>query len=211
MRGVLAAGVVGALAVGFAGSVQARPPTRNGLRRTPDTASLTRTCADSNYSEGSEPADWLSPSNGAVTGGPVGWPLLRAYLSQLPPSSYQTRHGLARGVKGLVAILAGHEARVVIPAAERTRLALDYASSPPLPPRAILGGFAYFRVRDGESQVTLHACSPHSGSRFSTFPGYFLVAGKQCARIDIYTGASTVPIRRQIPFGVPGRSCPSAP
>jgi hypothetical protein len=94
---------------------------------------------------------------------------------------------------------------VVIPASERARLSLDYTSVPPRDARENL-----FRVADGASQVTFKACSPGYGYGPQTpFAGGFIVAGAQCARIDIYISASTRPIQRQIPFGVSARSCPA--
>jgi hypothetical protein len=145
---------------------------------------------------------------GAVVGGPIAWPVLRQYASHLPSAHYLVHRGLAPGIKALVAVRSGRVVRVVIPATERARLSLDYTF---LPPRATIAHFAYFRVSDGASQVTFRACAPSSGNGPETpFAGYFIVAGTQCGVIDIYTSASAVPIRRQIPFGVSKRSCPAA-
>jgi hypothetical protein len=125
----------------------------------------------------------------------------------LSKSRYQARRGLVQGVKALIAVSLGHLARVVIPAAERSRLSMDYTF---IPTRAVRDGYGYFRVSDGASQVTFHACSPGSHHDPQTgFAGDFLVDGTQCARIDIYIGASSTPLRRQIPFGVPEHSCPT--
>ena len=136
------------------------------------------------------------------------WPELRNYASQLPASAYRTRRGLARGFKALVAVTYGRVVRVAIPSSERSRLSMDYNSTP-LEPRAILDGYAYFHVADGASNVTFHACAGPGVDAHTPFAGYFIVAGKQCARIDIYTSASHRPLMRHIPFGVPRRSCPT--
>ena len=200
--GVLA---VVAVAGDFTGSGQARQPTRAGLQRPAGTASVTLGCADATV--GPETPGWLGTSKVTVFGGPVAWPELRSFASHLPKSSYQARRGLVQGVKALIAISLGDVARVVIPTAERGQLSMDYTS---LPSRAILGGFEYFRVSDGASQVTLRACSRGRGHDPQTaFAGYFLVAGARCATVDIYTGSSRTAIRRAIPFGLPPRSCPT--
>ena len=151
---------------------------------------------------------WLSPASGALVGGPIAWPGLRNYVSELPASGYRTRRGLARGFKALVAVMYGRVVRVAIPTSERSRLSMDYNSTP-LQPRAILDGYAYFRIADGATNATFHACAGPGVYAHTPFPGLFIVAGKQCARIDIYTSASHRPLVRQIPFGVPRRSCPA--
>jgi hypothetical protein len=144
---------------------------------------------------------------GTVAAGPIAWPVLRHYTSQLPPAHYLLRRRLAPGIKALVAVRSGRVVRVDIPASERARLSLDYTM---LPPRAVTADSQYFQVGDGARQVTFHACAPASGNGPETpFAGYFIVAGAQCGVIDIYTSASTTPIRRQIPFGVSNRSCPA--
>jgi len=202
VSGVLA---VAALVVVFAGSVQARQPIRSGPQRPAGTASVTLGCADA--TEGQESPGWLGTSNATVFGGPVAWPELRNFASHVPQSSYKARHGLVQGVKALIAVSLGHVVRVVIPTVERSRLSMDYTF---IPTRAVLDGYGYFRVSDGASQVTFRSCSPGSYHDPQTaFAGAFLVAGTQCARIDIYVGSSSTPLRRQIPFGVPERSCPT--
>ena len=194
-----------ALAAGFAGSAQAGQQTRAGPERPAGTASVTLGCADA--TEGPESPGWLGTSNATLLGGPVAWPELRSFASQVPTSSYQPRRGLVQGVKALIAISLGHVVRVVIPTAERSRLSMDYTV---IPTRAILDGYGYFRVADGASQVTFRACSRgHGHDPQTAFAGYFLVAGARCANVDIYTGNSHTPIRRAIPFGVPRRSCPT--
>lgn len=198
-RPVLAVAAVAAVVVGFAASVQAFPP--------PGTHSAVRGCADANSSipPGSGlPAGWRRPSNGTIVGGPIAWRALgRATYAagELAP-----RHGLGHGVKAIAEVTAGAVVRVVIPANERTRLSLNYTNVSPRDARQNLYG-----VADGARQVTFKACSAGYGDGPQTqFAGGFIVAGAQCARIDIYTSASNQPIRRRIPFGVPARSCPAA-
>jgi hypothetical protein len=105
-------------------------------------------------------------------------------------------------VEGLVAVTNATTARVRIPASETGRLSLDYTG---LQPRNAAGRYA---VSDGASQVTFHGCSQRpNGSRSSLFEGGFIVAGAQCARVDVYTGTSGRPIERRIAFGVRGGAC----
>jgi hypothetical protein len=98
--------------------------------------------------------------------------------------------------------------RVRIPASERTRLSLDYTY---IQTGRNTSQGTYFRVADGASQVTFKACSlaQNPTGQPSQFAGAFIVAGAQCARIDIYTSARSRPLVRQLPLGVPARSCPA--
>jgi hypothetical protein len=192
-----------AVIVGFAAAAQALPP--------PGTQSVTVGCANAVY--GQMGPDWRSSANGTLVAGPIAWPVLRWLATDsgagyVPPaSSYAPRDGLATSVKALVAVNAGSVVRVRIPASERTRLSLDYTYIQT--GRSTRQG-TYFRVADGASQVTFKACSlaQNPTGQPSQFAGAFIVAGAQCARIDIYTSTNNRPLVRQIPFGVPGRSCP---
>jgi hypothetical protein len=207
-RSVVAMAAVVALIVGSASSVQAQQLVRTPLGLAPPgSSSVTLGCAAAVFG-GPRGVGSLSPANGTLVGGPIAWPVLRRFASQLPASRYAPHHALAPGIKALVAVRTGAVVRVVVPSSERTRLSLDYTT---LPPRALIGGYAYFRVADGASSVTFRACSLGTGNGPQTpLAGYFLVSGRQCARINIYTSASTTPIQRQIPFGVSQSSCPAA-
>ena len=195
-RPVLGVTALAALVAGFAASVQAFPP--------PATHSVVRGCADANPSippGRGLPPGWRSTSAGTIVAGPIAW----LYLGRAGPHlvDLTPRDGFAPAVKAMVEVTGGAIGRVVIPANERARLSLDYTSVPPRDARQDL-----FRVADGASQVTFKACSPGFGSP-TQFAGGFIVAGAQCARVDIYTSANGLPIRRQIPFGVPAHSCPA--
>ena len=190
-----------ALIFGFAGSAQALPPA--------GTQSVTVTCQNAVY--GQMASGWRSSSKGTLVAGPIAWPYLRELATDsgapyvAPPASYAPAHGLAPSVKALVIVNAGATVRVRIPANERARLSLDYTYIQTL--RSMNHG-EYLRVVDGASQVTFRACARGPGVGPTQFAGGIIVAGAQCARIDIYTSASNRPLVRQIPFGVPGRSCP---
>ena len=192
LQRVIVVACVGVLVVGFASAVQAHEPV-----------SVAVECAAAAWG-GPEPSNWVSASTGAVDAGSIGWPVLRTFALNIPASGYRARRGLARGIKGLVAVSRGHVVRVVVPAFERTRLSLDYTT---LQPRAMISGYAYYRVSDGANEAVFHACP--QGDRWTPFAGFFIVAGAQCAVLDIYTTASTQPLVRRVPFGVPGRSCPA--
>jgi hypothetical protein len=155
---------------------------------------------------------WRSPANGTLVAGPLAWPYLRniATDSGAPfphPASYAPYHGLAPSVKALVLVNAGTTVRVSIPANERTRLSLDYTYIQTLRP---VNNGSYMPVTDGASQVTFRACAPGPGVGPTQFAGGIIVAGAQCARINIYTSANNRPLVRQIPFGVPGHTCPAS-
>jgi hypothetical protein len=191
-----------AVVVGFAGAAQALPP--------PGTHSVTVACQNSVY--GQMASGWRSPANGTLIAGPLAWPYLRDIATDsgaaFPhPASYAPYHGLAPSVKALVLVNAGTTVRVSIPANERTRLSLDYTYIPTL--RAMNNG-VYLRVADGASQVTFRACARGPGVGPTQFAGGIIVAGAQCARIDIYTSPSKRPLVRQIPFGVRGHICPAS-
>ena len=191
-----------AAVVGFAAAAQAVPP--------PGTQSVTVGCATAVY--GQMGPHWRSPANGTLIAGPIAWPVLRLLATDSggpPAASYAPYHGLATSVKALVAVNAGTVVRVQIPASERTRLSLDYTY---IQTGRSTNRGTYFRIADGASQVTFKACSLAQSptGQPSQFAGAFVVAGAQCARIDIYASASNRTLVRQIPFGVPARSCPAA-
>jgi hypothetical protein len=182
-------------------------------------------------------SNWRGPAQGTLVGGPVAWPFLRwlasdfraphppflqapSYATWKAPSNARGTTGFIGGfvfapdVKALVLVNAGAVVRVRIPVSERSRLSLDYTEAPYW---QLNGDSHYNRVSEGASQVTFKACSlaqvdPYGMPGYilaSQFDGWFIVAGAQCARIEIYTRSSNRPIVRQIPFGVTARSCPA--
>jgi len=185
--------------VGVALAVSAEPLPARG------TQTITLDCSDSVYGALSPSA--LSPAPGAVAAGPVAWPELQRFGSSIPPAHFSWPGGLGLAVKALAVVRVGEVVRVAIPPSERQRLALYYVRADPRKHTAV--GDLY-RVADGERQVNFRACSQGSGTSDGTqFPGYFIVEGAQCALIDVYPAATSRPLKRQIPFGVPERSCPA--
>jgi hypothetical protein len=185
-------------------------PTPNGIYPpTPPAGTQSVTVACANRVIGPLPRDWRSPSNGTLAAGPIAWPGAR-WVATAPPTRYALQRGLAPGEKALAVVNAGAIVRVSIPASERARLSLNYTYIPNRGQAAPGSGTPLYRLADGASNVTFKACPPQSNvEQPSEFAGSFIVAGAQCARIDIYTSTRNRPLRRQIPFGVPARSCPA--
>jgi hypothetical protein len=147
------------------------------------------------------PPGWRSASHGTIIAGPVAWRSLGR--ATYPLGTLAPHDGLAPAVKIMAIVADGEQARVVVPADERKRLSLDYNDAVPRDQTRML-----FRVSNGASQVTFEGC-PASVARspWTQFAGGFIVDGPQCARIYVYSGHDEHPISRQIPFGVPERTC----
>jgi len=132
----------------------------------------------------------LDPANGTVVAGPLAWPVLRLYASHIPPTTFDNEWWAAPAIKSLIALKTGAVVRVSIPAAERTRLSLYYVANDP---RGDVHGYLGYRVSDGESDVTFRACRGPKWPSHTGFAGYFIVAGAQCAEVDVYTGTGGSP------------------
>jgi hypothetical protein len=157
--------------------------------------------------EGQLAADWRSAAAGAIIAGPIAWPYLaraasdaRHRLRPVPPS-YALWHGLAPALKVLAVVDAGAAVRVSVPPDERARLSLAFTYPSPTPTHD------HFPIGDGATDVTFVPCSRAYLHGPTQFTGLFIVAGAQCARLDVYPGSARRPIVRQVPFGVPARSC----
>jgi hypothetical protein len=210
--GLAALTVTGAVAYGASRVVvQVASSGRNGVVYPPrGTQAVAIGCASSVFSPGQTwPNHWPRPFAQTIVAGPIAWPGIETLATGAsgrggpPAPTYSPRQGLAFAQDNLAAVTDGAVVRLSIPAGERGRLSLDYTY---LPPRN--GG--RFRVADGASQVTFHGCPPGSNDAPSSlFEGGFIVAGAQCAEVDVYAGASNSrPLVRRIPFGVPRRACP---
>ncbi|HEY5197488.1 MAG TPA: hypothetical protein VIJ51_10730 [Solirubrobacteraceae bacterium] len=193
--------------VGGRGGPQSKRAVVGSTGRRPESLG----CASAVSSPGQTwPNRWPRPVDEAVAAGPIAWPDALDLASDPGPRStaaaYAPYHGLSLIVDDLVAVNDGAVVQVRIPASERTRLSLDYLG---LSPRTAAGRYA---VADGASQVTFHSCSPGStDGPSSRFDGGFIVAGAQCALVDVYTGDGRQPLVRRIPFGVPAGVCRSDP
>lgn len=175
----------------------------------PRAQAVTVGCASSVFSPGQTwPDHWPGPAGQAVVAGPVAWPDILGLASGSPAhgrrgaASYAPVGGLSPAQKNMLAVTDGATAQISIPVSERRRLSLDYTY---LRPRTAAGRF---RVGDGDDEVTFHACPPGSNDAPSSqFAGGFIVAGVQCARVDVQVAGSPGRLERRIPFGVPLRTC----
>jgi hypothetical protein len=210
--GLAALTVTGAVAYGASRVVvQVASSGRNGVVYPPrGTQAVAIGCSSAVFSPGQTwPNQWPNPYRNTIVAGAVAWPGIEALATDArgrsgpPAATYSPRQGLAFAQDNLAAVTDGAVVRVSIPTSERGRLSLDYTY---IPPR--IGG--RFRVADGASQVTFHGCSPGSNDAPSTlFEGGFIVAGAQCAEVDVYASTNNHrPLVRRIPFGVPRRACP---
>ena len=165
-----------------------------------------RTCSSANASVpvGSPlPAYWRT-SKRTITAGGIAWFGLGD--ASYPPGTLTPHNGLAPAVKSMAVVEDRTQVRVVIPAAERQRLSLDYSNVLPRDPQQSL-----FRVSDGAYQVTFDGCSKFlAGGANTLFAGGFIVAGPQCATIDVYTSPDGTRVVQRIPFGVSTRTCAPA-
>lgn len=224
LRTVLVLAVCTGVGVGVVVGRTQSPPTRapaarstngtpTGLAQAYATQSVSVGCRDGVYGTayGQLAPDWRRTSAGTLVAGPMAWVYVRRYASDFPRPTYHPSYApvdrLAPAVKVLAVVNVGRTVRVRIPVSERTRLSLDYTF---IQPTRIISGNAYFRVAAGASEITFAACPRGPGIHPSQFAGGFIVAGAQCARLDIYVGNRRRPLLRQIPFGVPARSCPAA-
>jgi hypothetical protein len=110
---------------------------------------------------------------------------------QRDPSYYEPfGNGRFRLNKVLVGVATGSTVTVIVPEAERSRVALLYDT--PLS----LSADGLYAMTEGESQVTFEACDdPNTG-----FPGEFLVAGPRCVELEVHLGDAVD--RVLLPFGV---------
>ncbi|HEY5197490.1 MAG TPA: hypothetical protein VIJ51_10740 [Solirubrobacteraceae bacterium] len=208
--GLAALTVTGAVAYGASQVVVHVASTgRNGVVYPPrGSQAVAIGCATTVFSPGQTwPNHWPRPLVNTIVAGPIAWPGILALATDAagrggpPATTYAPRHGLAFAQDNLAAVTDGAVVTLSIPADERQRLSLDYTY---IPPRAD----GRFQVADGASQVTFRGCSPGSNDAPSSlFEGGFIVAGAQCAQIDVYVRPTSRPLVRRIPFGVPRRSC----
>jgi hypothetical protein len=107
----------------------------------------------------------------------------------------------AHAVAGTAVVVeAGHTATLSVPAEFRGRISLSYTRQSHDRERPPAWGA--LRVADGDHTVTFRACR----DRETHWIGGFVVAGAQCAPLDIIVdGLKT---RRNLAFGVPRETCP---
>jgi hypothetical protein len=144
-----------------------------------------RPCASSVY--GDLGTRWLQES---VVAGPLAFVRARAYAASR--SSFGSiGGGRYRGNKLLVVVRTGWVARVVVPSAQRRRVALQYA------PEHFNEAVA---PADGEHEVTFTACPPRRPSlgpvsaRWTQFNGAIVVAGRRCVTLAVHAAKQGHPL-----------------
>jgi hypothetical protein len=148
---------------------------------------VTRDCATSVYGE---LGDWQRDS---VVLGPLGFVRARGYASAFVP--LPAGGGRYRGSKLLVVVRTGWVVRLVVPVAQRRKVALQYDSADFN--KAVVPA-------EGEHDVTFEACRPGrplvgpATSRWTQFNGAIVLARRRCVRLDVYAAKR-------------GRSLPSEP
>jgi hypothetical protein len=139
---------------------------------------VARTCSSSVY--GDLGSDWIASS---VVAGPLAFVRAREYASSTA-SFASVGGGRYRGTKLLAAVRAGWVARVVVPAADRPKVALQYDR-------------AHFNKAvvpaESEHDVTFTACPPGrpllgpKAARWTQFNGAIVVAGRRCVTLAVYS------------------------
>ncbi|HEY7280510.1 MAG TPA: hypothetical protein VID47_02850 [Actinomycetota bacterium] len=147
---------------------------------TPPTTAATvalRDCADAVH--GSLGSGWRTSS---VSAGPIAFVGLAEYRNEAP-GNFRHRPGGWGGAKVLAVVTAGRTVTVTVPDAEAGRLALLYSVTS-------FHDSGLYRPGDGERSVTFRACPPGqtaAGEGGTQFNGGFVVAGAQCATLDVTT------------------------
>lgn len=135
-------------------------------------------------------SDWMRSS---IVVGPLAFVRARAYSSSTY-SFASVGGGGYRGSKLLVVLRTGWVARLVVPAAERRRVALQYAPA----------DFNQAVVPiQGEHDVTFTACPPGrpllgpTTARWTQFNGAIVVARRRCVTLAVYAAKQGHPLPRR--------------
>jgi hypothetical protein len=179
--------LVAVVAVGSASALRAEAPEET----------VTRDCGTSVY--GDLGRDWLPSS---IVVGPLAFVGARRYSSST--SSFAgVGGGRYRGSKLLALVRTGWVARVVVPAAERRLVALQY--TPADFNKAVVPA-------QGKHDVTFTACPPGrpllgpATARWTQFNGAVVVAGRRCVTLAVYSATQghrlpTRELRTRLSFG----------
>jgi hypothetical protein len=149
---------------------------------------VARDCMSSVY--GDLGNDWLAPS---IVVGPLAFVRARTY-STSTSSFASIGGGRYRGSKLLAAVRTGWVVRLVVPSAERRRVALQYAPQ-------------HFNTAvvpaKSEHDVTFTACPPRRPflgprtARWTQFNGAIVVAGRRCVTLAVYAAKQRRPLPDQ--------------
>jgi hypothetical protein len=149
---------------------------------------VARDCTSSVY--GDLGSDWTRSS---VVAGPLAFVRARGYSSSTY-SFASVGGGRYRGSKLLAAVRTGWVVRVVVPAAERRTVALQYA--PVDFNKAVVPA-------QSEHEVTFTACPPGrpflgpKTAQWTQFNGAIVVAGRRCVTLAVYAAQQGHPLPRQ--------------
>jgi hypothetical protein len=144
-----------------------------------------RDCTSSVY--GDLGSNWIGSS---VVAGPLAFVRARAYSTSTYPFA-GVGGGRYRGTKLLAAVRTGWVARVVVPAGQRRKVALQYA--PADFNKAVVPA-------ESEHDVTFRACPPGrpflgpKSARWTQFNGAIVVAGRRCVTLDVYAAKQGHPL-----------------
>lgn len=135
---------------------------------------------------------WRGKRSGTITVGPIAWVYLRGAGN---PAAIHRSHF----IQALAVVNPGPDVIVSIPPSERSRLALDYTTVAPR---------SRFYVSQGVSSVAFQPCPrlTHGAGFSRQFDGGFIVAGPQCAEVDVRVAGNPTTMRRDLPLG---RPCPT--
>jgi hypothetical protein len=175
------------------GAVEGALAMRAGAGDTP----VLRDCRSSVY--GDLGRRWLPSS---VVAGPLAFVRARAYATS-PYSFRGAGAGRYWGNKLLVVVRTGWVARVIVPSAQRRKVALQYA--PEDFNKAVVPA-------ESEHDVTFAACPPRrpflgpASARWTQFNGAIVVAGRRCVRLAVYAAKQGHPLpdralRARLSFG----------
>lgn len=134
---------------------------------------------------GQLPSGWRRRSAGAVVAGPIAWYAVRQNANHVAISR-------SHFVEAIAVVDPQRSVTVSIPPAEQGRLSLDYTSVSPR---------RRFHLSQGAGSVTFKPCSGPVGQ--TQFDGGFIVAGPQCAEVEIRP-AGEAPLLARFSLG---RSC----
>jgi hypothetical protein len=158
---------------------------------------VVRDCGSSVY--GDLGSGWLASS---VVVGPLAFARARSYSSSASAFT-SVGGGRYRGTKLLALVRAGWVVRLVVPDAQRAKVALQYA--PADFNKAVVPA-------ESEHEVTFMACPPGrpsvgpASARWTQFNGAIVVAGRRCVTLSVYAAKQghtlpTQPLRARLSFG----------
>jgi hypothetical protein len=184
-------------------NVGSTEPSAGGLER-PPRAETVRDCPSAVYGREIDPRALAD----AVVAGPLTLVVEGGWMD-LPARAYAPDTVL----KVLALARAGEPMTLVVPEAERDRLALLYDVDEPGPRRPL-------RLSDGTWSAQFSACTraeewipgkAYPDPRKTQFNGGFFVRGAHCAPLDVWAYGQEEPLRRWLPLGTGDRPCPAEP